>query len=135
MVCVSCIYRSPLLHFVPKFSIQKIKGGERRECDEGGRGKCHHGFHLESAANLSSITRKATHLIDRISLSCTRRHGKRNVQLKRLTFRNKLTFTVKDAEQHAHSVLSCEITVARKELGIELRLSFEVTLGQLYRLK
>lgn len=46
---------SPLLHFVLKFSIQKIKGGENTS-ERAGRGreekKCHHGFHLESSANL-----------------------------------------------------------------------------------
>lgn len=68
-VCVMSAYLSlsPLLHFVLKFSIQKIKGGERRVSEQGEdetRGKkCHHGFHLESSANLSKATaapRKAT---------------------------------------------------------------------------
>lgn len=59
-VCVMSAYLSlsPLLHFVLKFSIQKIKGGEKTS-ERAGRGreeekkkKCHHGFHLESSANL-----------------------------------------------------------------------------------
>lgn len=30
---------SPLLHFVPKFSIQKIKGGEKKASERAAKGK------------------------------------------------------------------------------------------------
>ena len=68
-------YSPRLLHFVPTFS----KGGERREGEqrEGGREKCHHGFHLESSANLRRHYPQKWHIRNRIFL------GGRNVDRKR----------------------------------------------------
>lgn len=41
-----------LLHFVRKFSIQKIKGGEKDESEQAGREGAVPSFHLHSSVNL-----------------------------------------------------------------------------------